>query len=373
MNQVDSTGAPPVWLPDGLVGAWTVLAGYPWLLALTVAGAGVVLALVARSVLLFWGLKVAARTRTYLDENMIRLVAGVAAIILVYLGAIAAVRVLPLGDASTTTATRLLVTLLVIHLMGAALKASGIALAILGRLGDRFAIVEERTIPLFDLLLTVLIVAFASYMLLQVWRVDATAWLASAGVVGIAVGFAAKDTLANLISGFAIVADAPYGVGDYVVLDTGERGEVTRLGIRSTRIITRDDVEVVVPNSLMANTKIVNESGGERPGFRIRVQVGVAHGSDADRVTALLTEIAARHDTVCRDPEPRVRMRGFSESGLLFELLCWVFHPSERGAVSHELYMDIYRTMRAEGIEIPVSRSDVRVRELPEGASKEAS
>ncbi|MFT5274966.1 MAG: MscS family membrane protein [Cryomorphaceae bacterium] len=85
-----------------------------------------------------------------------------------------------------------------------------------------------------------------------------TAWLASAGIIGIAVGFAAKDTLANLFSGVFILADSPYKLGDYVVLEDNSRGKVTQISLRSTRMLTRDDVEVTVPNSITGNTKIIN-------------------------------------------------------------------------------------------------------------------
>ena len=73
--------------------------------------------------------------------------------------------------------------------------------------------------------------------------------LALAGIVGIAIGFTAKDTLANLFSGVFILADRPYKMGDYVNLESGERGRVTHIGIRSTRILTRDDIEVTVPKT----------------------------------------------------------------------------------------------------------------------------
>ena len=76
------------------------------------------------------------------------------------------------------------------------------------------------------------------------------------------MGFAAKDTLANLFAGVFILADAPYKIGDFIVLDGGERGRVTKIGIRTTRILTRDDVEITIPNATIANSKIINESGG---------------------------------------------------------------------------------------------------------------
>jgi MscS family membrane protein len=150
-----------------------------------------------------------------------------------------------------------------------------------------------------------------------------------------------------------------------VVLDNGERGEITKVGIRSTRLLTRDDVEVIIPNSAMANTKVVNESGGRWVKFRIRIKVGVAYASDVDQVVDLLEGIARAHDGVCRHPQPRVRMRGFGDSSLDFELLCWVNHPSERGLVSHQLYMEIFKALGREGIEIPFPQRDLWVRRLP--------
>lgn len=355
----------PSWIPGWLEGTWVLLASYPFLLALVILGIGVLLAFSIRGLLLFWGLRLTARTDSEVDDGLVRLVAGVAAVVVVYLGFLAAVQALPLGVQATTVVTRILVTLLILHLMKGGLRAAHLALVVISRLRDRYAFVEERTIPLFDIALTVVIVAIAAYALFQVWNLDPTAWLASAGVIGIAVGFAARDTLANLFAGFFIIADAPYKVGDYVVLDSGERGEITRVGIRSTRMLTRDDVEIIVPNSVMANTKVVNESGGRWVKYRIRLQVGVAYGSDVDQVVAVLERVARGHDTVCRDPEARVRMRGFGDSSLDFELLCWVDHPSQRGLVAHELYMEVYKTLGREGIGIPFPQRDLWVKEWP--------
>jgi MscS family membrane protein len=355
----------PGWVPLWLEGTWGILAGYPLVLALAIVAGGALLALVVRAIILFWGLRISARTRTTLDEELFRLLASVAAVVIGYLSLVAAVQVLPLSALFAMVLTRLLVSLLILQLMRAALRAAHLALLTVSVLRDRFPIVEERTIPLFDIVFTVVIILIAAYALLQVWSIDPTAWLASAGVIGIAVGFAAKDTLANLFAGFFIIADAPYKVGDYIVLDSGDRGEVTRVGIRSTRLLTRDDVEIIIPNSEMANTKVVNESGGRWLKFRIRVKVGVAYGSDVDHVTTVLERVAIAHDRVCRDPEPRVRMRGFGDSSLDFELLCWVEHPSERGLVSHHLYMGIYKALRAEGIEIPFPQRDVWMRSAP--------
>lgn len=362
-----SAPAAPEWLPAALAGPWDFLATYPLVLALVIVCLGLLIAIGARGIILLAGLRVARRLPGELGEKLLRLGSAVAALLLGYLALVLAVQVLGLAPRVEQIVTRILVSLLILQLMRFGMRAGHLGLEILNRIRDRFAIVEERTMPLFDLILTVGVVAFAAYALLLVWHIDPTAWLASAGIIGIAVGFAAKDTLANLFAGFFIIADSPYKLGDYVVLDTGERGEITKVGIRSTRILTRDDVEITVPNSMMATTKVVNESGGKWEKFRIRIAVGVAYGSDVDQVVEVLERVAGEHDTVCRDPHPRVRMRGFGDSSLTFELLCWVNHPSERGLVAHQLYMHIYKELEREGIVIPFPQRDVWMRQSTGG------
>jgi len=225
--------------------------------------------------------------------------------------------------------------------------------------------IRDRTIPLFDLTGKILIFALGSYILLIIWGINPTAWLASAGVVGIAVGFAARDTLANLFSGFFIIADTPYKVGDFINLDSGERGMVTAVGLRSTRILTRDDVEITVPNNVIGNAKIVNESSGRWEMRRLRIKVGAAYGSDVEQVCDVLKKVAESHEDVAKNPTPRVRMRGFGASSLDFELLCWIEKPVLKGKVSHELYMDVYKTFAQQDIEIPYDKRDIYIKEMP--------
>ena len=359
----------PLWLPEGLVPSWDFLATYPIVLSLIVMVVGIGAAVIGRAMVLNWGNKLIIRTSPDLGPRLIRIVGNVAGMFVGYIALVLAIQVLGLAERVEQILIRILLSLLILRLIKSAMRASHIGLEILSRIRDRYEIVEERTLPLFDLVMTILIIGAAAYALLMVWDINPTAWLASAGVIGIAVGFAARDTLANLFAGFFIIADAPYKLGDYIVLDSGDRGEVTKVGIRSTRLLTRDDVEITVPNSEMANSKIYNESGGRWVKFRIRVKVGVAYGSDVDEVCELLERIAANHDSVCRDPDPRVRMRGFGDSSLDFELLCWVNHPAERGLVTHELYVKIYKALNEAGIEIPFPQRDVWVRDTGPAAS----
>lgn len=234
----------------------------------------------------------------------------------------------------------------------------------------RAPLIKRETVPLFHNASAITIFILAFYLILSlIWQVNMTALIASLGVAGIAIGFAAKDTLANLFSGVFILADQPYKIGDYIVLGTGERGEVTAIGIRSTRMMTRDDVEITIPNSIMGNTSIVNESGGPYRKTRIAANVGVAYGSDIDRVRDVLLDIAARNDDVQKHPEARVRMRGFGASSVDFSLLTWVKEPADRGRTLDALYHEIYNTFKQEGIEIPYQKQDLYIKEMPDQRS----
>lgn len=221
--------------------------------------------------------------------------------------------------------------------------------------------VQPTSFPLFNHALKLLLFAFAIYLFLKLWSVDATGWLASAGVLGIVLGLAAQDSLANLFAGAFILADGPYKVGDYILLDSGERGRVTAIGLRSTRLLTRDDIEVIIPNSVMGQAKIVNETGGPAPMQRVRARVGVAYGSDLDLVQEELLAAAKDVSLIVSHPEPRVRFRSFDDSAQAFELLAWIPEAQMRGLALHQLNLGIAQRFDAAGIEIPLPQRVIRM------------
>ena len=229
---------------------------------------------------------------------------------------------------------------------------------------ERFQVIQPVTKPLFEIAAKTMLIGGAVYFILVAWEIDATGWLTSAGIIGIAVGFAAKDTLANLFAGVFILADAPYRIGDFIVLGDGERGQVTKIGLRSTRILTRDDIEITIPNSTIANSKIINESGGPSAKHRLRIPVGVAYGSDVNQVRRVLQKVAETNEYICREPEPQVRLRAFGDSSLNFELLCWIEKPIERGAAQDSLNISIYQALTRARIEIPFPKRDVYIKQL---------
>jgi len=354
------------WLPESLIPVWEIIDRIPLVGALVIALSFFVLAVLIRVVVFRSLRRLAGLSASLVDDRILQDLRKPVFTTILFIGLTFATNVamLPFG---TSVIVNSLLSVIVASWMRAILRISDSLLDTLGN-HEHFTLIETRTIPLFDLSTKLLTILFGSYVLLLIWGINPVGWLASAGIVGIAVGFAAKDTLANLFSGFFIVADAPYKIGDYINLDSGERGRVSAIGLRSTRLLTRDDVEITIPNGVIANAKIINESGGPHLKIRTAVPVGVAYGSDVDQVMRILGEIGLAHPETCADPEPRVRLRGFGSSSLDFDLLIWIDHPEQRGLIKHELLMEIYKAFDREGIEIPYSKHDVYIKETPASA-----
>ena len=222
--------------------------------------------------------------------------------------------------------------------------------------------IQPKTIPLFENMGKIILFLFSIYFVMLSWNIDVTAWIASAGIISVVIGLAAKDTLGNLFAGIFIMADSPYKEGDYINLDTGERGSVRHIGTRSTRILTRDDIEITIPNSVIATSKIINESGGPHEKERIRITLDVAYGSDIEKVKDIMLNLALASNEVCDNPKPRVRFRNFGESGLNLQLLCWIERPELRGRVIDELSISIYKNFNKENIEIPFPQRTVHLK-----------
>lgn len=312
--------------------------------------------------------RIASRSTNKLDDQFVNLVHRPIFLSFVLLGlGLAAQHMIPEGTSLTAT-IGILKTIAIIVWYGTLNRLLALLVQLIRR-DRRNAIAQTGMLPLFHNAMKIILVVLAGYFIMVSWKVDVTPLLASAGIVGLALSFAAKDSLSNLFAGVSIVMDAPYKVGDFIILDSGERGIVTMIGLRSTRLLTRDDVEITVPNGIIGNGKIINEAGGPSERHRIRVAVGVAYGSDIDKVIATLDAVAAEHAEVCSDPAPRVRFRQFGDSSLDFELLCWIDRPIDRGRMQHELLCAVYKAFGKNDIEIPFPQRDLHVRSMPQSAS----
>lgn len=344
-----------------LIQEWVSLIGpNKYLQALTIALVFIVIGKVAELIITSMVGKFVKRTKTDVDDRLVVLLHKPIFMTFVLIGLSLSTRRLSLPDPVEYITLGILRTIAV-GVWYILLNNITTVLANSAHHRKNNKIVQTGMLQLLQNIAKVVLFALAVYFVFLAWDINVTAWVASAGIVGLAISFAAKDTLSNLFAGVSIVMDAPYKTGDFINLDSGERGMVTMIGLRSTRIQTRDDIEITIPNGVIGNSKIVNEAGGPSQKHRIRLKVGVAYGSDIDHVVATLQKVAANIDGISSSPEARVRFREFGDWSLNLELHCWIAQPVDRGRVSHELHIAVYKAFAENGIDIPVPTHDVRL------------
>ena len=182
-----------------------------------------------------------------------------------------------------------------------------------------------------------------------------------AGAVGIGIGFGLQNIIHNFVSGIIILAERPIALGDRIEV-AGVAGTVTKIRLRSTEIITNDNISIIVPNSDFVTNPVTNWSHGDTR-VEIRVPIGVAYGSDVEKLKTVLLEVAAENAHVLKSPEPTVFFEAFGDSALLFELGVWtstMTHSPSR--FRSELNFTIERKLRENKIEIPFPQRDLHIK-----------
>lgn len=232
----------------------------------------------------------------------------------------------------------------------------------LSRMADYAKFVDQQTVGVFLIAFRMLIWSLAIYLCFYAWSVDLTGWLASAGVIGVVLGFAAKDTLANLVAGLAILADHSYQVGDYIEVGNHYRGSVIRIGMRATIIHTVQDIQIAIPNSLLSNGYVVNETAGSSVSHRIEIPISVAYGTNLDDAVSCLLKATKALPHVAPSQDTKVLVSELGESGVSLKVLIWLEDPKLREVLIDLVLKEAYRSFSAAGIVIPFNQLDVNVK-----------
>lgn len=181
------------------------------------------------------------------------------------------------------------------------------------------------------------------------------------GTLGLGIGFGLQSIFSNFISGIIILFERPIKVGDRIEVG-GTNGDVIKIAIRATTILTNDGIAIIVPNSDFITREVINWSYSQRQ-LRFRIPVGVAHGSDVKMVEKLLLEVAAENENVLSEPASVVRFMAFGESALKFELRIWTTSLIHRqGKITSELNFAIYEKFKQHNIKIPFAQLDLHVK-----------
>jgi small-conductance mechanosensitive channel len=182
-----------------------------------------------------------------------------------------------------------------------------------------------------------------------------------AGAVGVGVGFGLKNIASNFISGLLILAERPIAIGDRIEV-AGVIGQVLQIRARSTVIVTNDNIAMIVPNEKFIDSPVTNWTHTDRR-VRFRVPVGVAYGSDVERVREALIAAAREHPATLNEPEPNAYLEKFGGSTIDFELVAWSETMSRRPSrFKSDLNYLICKHLDAAGIELPNPQRDLHIR-----------
>jgi potassium efflux system protein len=184
------------------------------------------------------------------------------------------------------------------------------------------------------------------------------------GALGVGIGFGLQNIARDIVSGIVLLFERPVRVGDWVEVEN-LLGMVTQIGIRATRVRSRDGAEVVVPNGNLISGYVTNWTLSDRR-HRVHVRAGVAYGTNPEKVLDILAKVAKSHPDVLTFPAPQAIFKGFGESSLDFELRVWT-QNTERGweaEIRSDLFVAISKAMAENGIEIPFPQRDLHLRSV---------
>ncbi len=226
---------------------------------------------------------------------------------------------------------------------------------------------DETALPMVNRFVRVLVIAVGVLLAMGYLGMEIAPLLAGAGVVGLALSLAAKDTLSNLIAGVLLIMDRPFQVGDRIELwsapnETGTWGDVIEIGIRATKIRNPDNLVVVVPNNEIMQRDIINYTmSGED--IRLRIPFSVAYESDIERAKVLLIQAALEVQGVKPDPAPIVIVRGFGPSEVNLQLRVWILEARNRRRIADEITGIALSGFAREGVEIPYPKRELYIKQ----------
>jgi small-conductance mechanosensitive channel len=197
-------------------------------------------------------------------------------------------------------------------------------------------------------------------------------FVAGAGVVGVAVGFAAKDKISNLIAGILLIIDRPFEIGDRIEVWSAPSGSATwgdiiDIGLRATKIITTDNIMIVIPNNEIMKRDIVNYTLLSSK-IRVRINIGISYDSNVEKAKSAILGVASQASWISKDPAPKVVVRNFGESSVDLQLRVWIGDARERMNTISFITDHVKTAFDEQGIEIPYPKRDIHIIRKPQKA-----
>lgn len=331
----------PVWLQHTLI-SLGIIAG-TWAIARVFLFA-----------LTHWAPKVAKFTESDLDDRLIEASKNPVYYIIILIGLYIAISRLPLLPRIKVIADGIVFVFGVIIAINLILKIVDTAIEwYASEVASKTATtVDDQLIPLAEKVINIFVYVMGLITVLKHFGYDVLSLLTALGVGSLAIGLAAKETLTNMLSGFTIMVDRPFGIGDRIELTGGQVGDVLDIGLRSTRIMTPEQNVLVVPNAELVNTKVVNLSYPS-PKIKNKITVGVAYGCDVDKAKKVAKECAMSVPSVVKDPAPDVFVTKLGDFSVELMIVYTTERFTDKVPSQDAINMLILKKFQEEGIEIP--------------------
>lgn len=332
------------------------------LIALLIFAAFWLLAKLVSYVMITWVPKFTAFTATDLDDRILLRITQPTSVLVIFAGLYLAVKSLPFPEKAHIAASGALFIITIIFVTNIVYRSlDEILLWYSGRLSENGSVgLDKQLLPLVEKLATIFLICSALIVILKHFNYDVLSLVTALGIGSLAIGLAAKETIANMISGFTLMIDRPFHLGDRIQLSSGQSGDVQDIGLRSTKIKTLDNQLLIIPNSDLCNTIITNQAF---PDVRAkgRINIGVAYGSDVNQVKAVLVQAALAVPDVLRDPPPEAFFTSFGDSALMMALFFWVDDYTQVFATTDRINTIIISSLGIEGIVIPYPTRSVHI------------
>jgi MscS family membrane protein len=225
------------------------------------------------------------------------------------------------------------------------------------------ATLNKQLFPFFQRIVLILLSAIGFITILSHFKINITAMVTTLGVGSLAIALAAQSALEDTISGFLIMVDRPFRIGDRIeLLDLDTWGDVVDVGLRSTRIRTRDNRMVVVPNSVIGKSLVVNYAYPNDQ-YRLEIHIGVAYGTDIEKARQVMVEAVKGVDGVLPDRSVEALFLEFGESALIFRVRWWLESYVDTRRMFDRVNTALYNALKKENIQLPFPQLDVHLKQ----------
>ncbi|MGV6809049.1 MAG: mechanosensitive ion channel family protein [bacterium] len=234
-----------------------------------------------------------------------------------------------------------------------------------GERADEYRLIQPATLPIFEYTTLIFLLMLGIYSVFKVWGIEMTALLASAGIMGLAISMAAKDTLSDVIAGILILTDAPFKLGDIIEVK-GEVGKIVQIGIRSTRIRTPQNIEIIIPNGKMGASEVINKTAIPVESMGITLNIQAAYGVDPKKIRDILTQVAKDNENVLQEEDITVSLDDFNQAHTNFTLSCRIKEGSLKKSTLSAMREQAYLAFLSQNIEVALpSKEHITITDFP--------